>query len=96
MPKLIVLSNNNWKDAESLPTQIDNISAIGINTTIDQNNRLSISADSTLLSHEGAGHRLALNKYSISDTASLIFQTNYSGKAEFGLIGSDDFSIKVR
>ena len=93
--KLIVLSNNNWKDAESLPTQIDNISAIGINTTIDQNNRLSISADSTLLSHEGAGHRLALNKYSISDTASLIFQTNYSGKAEFGLIGSDDFSIKV-
>ncbi|THH35379.1 DUF2793 domain-containing protein [Aliishimia ponticola] len=68
----------------------------GINTTADTVNRLAVSADATLLSHDiGGGHQLKLNKQSDIDTASLLFQTGWSGRAEMGITGSDDFEIKV-
>lgn len=68
---------------------------LGINATADTTNRLSISAPATLLNHEGAGHQLKLNKSAAGDTASLLYQTGYSGRAEMGLAGDDDFAIKV-
>ena len=36
-----------------------------------------------------------INKHAISDTASLLYQTGYSGRAELGLAGDDDFHIKT-
>jgi hypothetical protein len=36
-----------------------------------------------------------LNKAAPTDTASLLFQTGFSGRAEMGTSGSDDFAIKV-
>jgi hypothetical protein len=36
-----------------------------------------------------------LNKQSGPDTASIVFQTNWSGRAEIGCIGDDDFRFKV-
>jgi len=36
-----------------------------------------------------------LNKNASGDTASLLYQTSYSGRAEFGLTGDDDFHCKV-
>ena len=48
-----------------------------------------------MLNHEGAGHQLKLNKAGTGDTASLLFQTDWSGRAEMGTAGEDDFSIKV-
>uniref|UniRef100_UPI0015EF0B81 DUF2793 domain-containing protein n=1 Tax=Chthonobacter albigriseus TaxID=1683161 RepID=UPI0015EF0B81 len=39
--------------------------------------------------------RARLNKAAPSDTGSLIFQTGFSGRAEMGLTGSDDFAVKV-
>lgn len=68
---------------------------IGVNTSSDITNRLAVSAAATLLTHEGNGHQLKINKAAISDTASLLFQTGFSGRAEMGLAGDDDFSIKV-
>lgn len=93
--KIIVFSNANWEDYKNPPTQLEQITSIGVNTNIDANNRVSVSANSTLLSHEGNGHKLVINKQSSSDTASILFQNNYSGRAEFGLSGTDDFSVKV-
>ncbi len=43
----------------------------------------------------GAGHQLKINKAAAADTASLLFQSNWSGRAEMGLAGNDAFSIKV-
>ncbi len=43
----------------------------------------------------GGGHQLKLNKAAESDTASLLFQSGWEGRAEFGLTGSDDVAIKV-
>lgn len=73
----------------------DNLDGVGINTTSDATNRLSVSADATLLSHEGDDHQLKINKASAGDTASLLFQSAWTGHAEMGLSGNTDFSIKV-
>jgi len=72
-----------------------NLAGVGVNTTSDLTNRLSVAAPATLLSNEGNGHQLIINKAAATDTASLLFQTGFSGRAEFGLTGDDDFSIKL-
>jgi hypothetical protein len=72
-----------------------NVGQLGISATPDTTNRLSVSADATLLNHAGAGHQLKINKSDPADTASLLFQTGFSGRAEMGTLGNDDFAIKV-
>lgn len=39
--------------------------------------------------------RLKLNKETASDVLSLLFQSSYGGRAELGLIGNDDLTLKV-
>lgn len=67
----------------------------GVNSTADITNRLTVQSAATLLSHNGAGHQVKVNKAALGDTASLLFQTGFSGRAEMGLAGNDAFSIKV-
>lgn len=68
---------------------------LGINTAADEVNRLVVRAAATLLTHEGAGHQLKVNKAATAETASLLFQSNFSGRAEMGCAGEDAFSVKV-
>lgn len=49
----------------------------------------------TLFNNAGNGHQIKVNKQALADTASLLFQTNWSGGAEMGKGGSDEFVIKV-
>ena len=86
-----IWSGSAWLDllAES------SVPKLGINSSADDINRLTVSAPATLLNHSGAGHQLKLNKNVAGDTLSLLYQTNWSGRAEMGLAGSDDFEIKV-
>ena len=67
----------------------------GINASADAVNRLSVRSEASLFSHEGAGHQIKINKASETDTASVLFQSNWSGRAEMGLTGSDDFLLKT-
>lgn len=78
-----------------LPAYLQTLQGLGLNTSADATNRLAISAPATLLTHEGQGHQLKINKAGVTDTASLLFQTNWSGRAELGLAGTDTFSVKV-
>jgi hypothetical protein len=71
------------------------VPSLGINATADAVNRLAVSSEATLFDHAGTDHRMKVNKAAAGDTASFLFQTDYSGRAEFGLAGSDDFSVKV-
>jgi hypothetical protein len=71
------------------------VTQIGVSTTPDATNRLAVSSPATLLSHAGAGHQVKVNKNAAADTASLLYQTGFSGRAEMGLAGSDDFTVKV-
>lgn len=73
----------------------DTADGLGLNTTWDATNRLSVAAPATLLTHEGAGHQLKINKAAADETASLLLQDGFSGRAEMGLTGDDNFSVKV-
>lgn len=75
-------------------------SRIGINTASDTNNRLAVKANSFFFSHDdvtpGTGDiRGSLNKSTSAKDASLTFNTNWSARAIFGLLGSDLFTLKV-
>lgn len=72
-----------------------NLPGVGINTASDSTNKLAVAAEATLLNNIGAGHQLKINKAGATDTASLLFQSSFSGRAEMGLAGDDDFAIKV-
>ncbi|MEM9810446.1 MAG: DUF2793 domain-containing protein [Pseudomonadota bacterium] len=74
--------------------------SLGINTSADTTNKLAVKSDAVLFSHDdvtpGNGDvRFVINKSASGGTASFVFQTAFSGKAEFGLTGSDNFTIKV-
>lgn len=84
-----------WRGAEWRAVPLDHLEGVGVNTGYDATNRLAVAAPATLLTHEGAGHQLKINKASAAQTASLLFQSNWSGRAEMGLAGSDDFAVKV-
>jgi hypothetical protein len=71
------------------------VARLGVSTAADATNRLAVSSPATLLNHAGAGHQVKVNKAAAGDTASLLFQTGFSGRAEMGTAGSDDFAIKV-
>ncbi|WP_299938562.1 DUF2793 domain-containing protein [uncultured Pelagimonas sp.] len=73
----------------------DQTNRLGVNTTADDTNRLAVSSPATLFTHSGAGHQIKVNKNAATDTASLLFQTGWSGRAEMGTAGSDGFAIKV-
>lgn len=81
-----------WSHANPTP---ETLPRLGIATTPDATNRLAVASPATLLTHGGAGHQVKVNKATAADTASLLFQTNFSGRAEIGLAGSDAFSVKV-
>tara|TARA_R110002020_G_scaffold80747_3_gene201213 strand:+ start:16145 stop:17305 length:1161 start_codon:yes stop_codon:yes gene_type:complete len=73
----------------------DNLGGIGIATTSDATNRLSVQAPAVLLSHDGDDHRVKINKAAAGDTAALIYQSDWTGHAEIGLAGSTDLTVKV-
>ncbi len=61
----------------------------------DQTNRIALASPAALFDHAGDSHQLKINKNQAADTASVLFQTGYSGRAEFGLAGDDDWHVKV-
>jgi len=81
-----------WRTPDSLTLRV---TQLGVAGDADATNRLAVAAPATLLSHAGAGHQVKVNKAAPGDTASLLFQTGFSGRAELGLAGSDGFSVKT-
>lgn len=86
---------NGWGEVGGVPADFQNLAGVGIAATSDAVNKLAVAAPASLFTHEGAGHQMKVNKAAAGDTASLIFQTGFSGRAEMGLAGNDDFSVKV-
>jgi hypothetical protein len=84
-----------WVAITGTTTTVNPVAMVGVNATADATNRLSVSSPASLFNHEGAGHQVKINKAAPADTASLLFQTGFSGRAEYGLAGDDDFHVKV-
>jgi hypothetical protein len=68
---------------------------LGVNASADPTTRFAVAAAASLFNHAGAGHQHKINKNAAADTASLLFQTGFSGRAEMGTTGDDDFHFKV-
>ena len=74
---------------------------LGIGTTPDDTNRFAVTSPAILhgavtAAEGGTGDaRFIISKEAVADTASVLFQTAFSGRAEFGLTGSDSFALKV-
>jgi Protein of unknown function (DUF2793) len=63
--------------------------------TADSWNRLSVNAPAVLFNNAGAGIEATVNKAAPANDASFAFKTNWSARALIGLLGSDDFTVKV-
>jgi hypothetical protein len=77
------------------PTALQNLSLLGVNATADATNKLAVASSAILFNNVGNGMQVKVNKNAAADTASFLFQTNFSGRAEFGTTGDDDFHFKV-
>ena len=90
---LLVFDGTAWVTV--VDSDLQNVALVGINATADTTNRLSVSSPATLLSHEGNDHQVKVNKNASADTASFLFQTDFSGRAELGTTGDDSLHFKV-
>lgn len=77
------------------PARLNPAALVGVNATADATSRLAVAAEASLFTHEGAGHRQTINKAASGETASHLYQTAFSGRAEIGLTGDDNLHFKV-
>jgi len=91
---MLVYSASGWVDWASV-LNLNNVPLVGVNTAADATNKLAVASAAVLFNNVGNGVQAKLNKNAAADTASVLFQTNWSGRAEFGLTGDDDFHVKV-
>lgn len=92
---LCVFTSSAWT-----PLPIGAVTQIGICTSASTANRLAVKSVAVLFSHDdvtpGSGDmRHAINRETPGNTGSVLLQTDHDGGAELGLIGTDDFEIKL-
>jgi hypothetical protein len=98
--KLLAFDGSIWSEVSGGGGSLNPALLVGVNATADSTNRLSVKSDAVLFSHDdvtpGSGNmRTVINKDAVGDTASILYQTGFGGRAEIGLTGNDDFHFKV-
>jgi Protein of unknown function (DUF2793) len=88
--RILVHDGTQWVDLK-----VARADTLGIATPADATNRLAVAAPATLFTHVGDDHRIKVNKAGSANSASVLFQSAWSGRAEFGLTGDDRFHLKV-
>jgi hypothetical protein len=87
---LLVFNGASWTGAAT-----QNAARLGVNTTADATNRLAVASGAVLFTHAGDSVQLKLNRDASADAGSILFQTAWSGRAEIGCLGTDDFVFKT-
>jgi len=85
-------------DLASAGGNLDETDQIGVNATPSLHNRLVVSSPNCLFTFDEAQSgdaRITVNKQNAASTASIVFQENYIGHAEFGLNEAHNFSLKT-
>lgn len=76
-------------------SSFQNLTMLGVNATADATNKLSVNSAAILFNNIGNDMQVKINKNAAGDKASFLFQTGFSARAEFGLLGDDNFTLKV-
>ncbi len=98
---MLVFDGAGWKSLSETIGPINQLMALGIGTQSDAVNRLAVSGQGALMTARriaagGTGDmRLSIEKEAAARTASLLFQTGFSGRAEIGITANDDLRVKV-
>ena len=99
--EVIVRDAGDWVPLGSRLDAVQSLTRFGLGATADAGNPFAARLNKALwtaLETSGGGDgdlRLTLNKEGPSDVLSLLFQSGWGGRAELGLIGDDDFRLKV-
>ncbi len=91
--QLQVFNGTAW--VTSIVGALDNVPRLGVNTTANSTTKFISKSDANLFDQVTGSARVTVNKTATGDTASLVFQKAFSGRAEFGLMGVDTFGLKV-
>ncbi|MDK3075642.1 hypothetical protein QO034_21475 [Sedimentitalea sp. JM2-8] len=96
---LLVFDGVGWVGAT--PDTMQDLALLGLDTTADASNPFSAKLNATLWTAKTAAEggdgdlRYTLNKEGAMDVLSLLLQSGFSARAELGLVGSDDLTLKV-
>jgi hypothetical protein len=99
--RLLVFDGTAWRSVAPDVTALQNAQFVGLGTTADAGNPLAAKLNATLFTalqttEGGTGDlRFKLNKQQTTGIVSQLYQSNYSGRAETGLMGDDRYRIKV-
>ncbi len=93
----VVLQSNGAASPNGKWTIVDQalsgVPELGVGTAADPNNPLSVYGASALFN--GANFNISVNKSSASNTASIIFEDGFSGRAQVGLTGDDNLHFRT-
>jgi len=98
---LLIWNGTAWDDFLATVTALQNLALLGVGTTADATNPFSAELNNALwvartVADGGDGDlRYKLSKEAAANTLSLLFQDNFSGRAEIGLTGDDDLHFKT-
>jgi hypothetical protein len=99
--RLVAWDGASWQAVGGPTTELQNLVLLGIGTPADTTNPFAAKLNNALwtaksVAEGGTGDlRYKMSKDSAAKTLSLLFQDNYSGRAEIGLTGDDDFHFKT-
>ena len=98
---LLVYDGSSWRDIVAAKAPVDQFARLGVGTPSDPSNPLSAKLNNALFASVNAAEggsgdlRFKLNKEASGNTVSQLYQSNWSGRAETGLMGDDAYRIKV-
>lgn len=90
-----------WQSVAGAITTLQNLALLGIGTAADGTNPFAAKLNKVLWTARSAGEggdgdlRYTLNKEAAANVLSLLMQSGWSARAELGLIGDDNLSLKV-
>ena len=99
--EIAVFDGGAWRLARELFAALDNLARLGVGTSADAANPFSAKLNAALWTalETGAGGtgdlRYTLNKQAAGNVVSMLFQSGWSGRAEMGLIGGENFAIRM-
>jgi hypothetical protein len=96
---LLAFDGSAWTDITPTITELQNLTLLGVGTTADGTNPFSAKLNKALWAAKTAAEggdgdlRYTMNKETATDVLSLLMQAGFSGRAELGLIGDDNFTL---